>query len=143
MNAPNTLEPVECELMLFVCGVAVGEKPGDWVQSCDHLVSSLDDYSDSLMIHLGEFYRANDTEGVSIVWSTCITCLSHLAVLYYFIGETRPNARATMNGLCDAALDNLGNLTQGMKLEEVTSFDLLLKVPDFAVKFSLAKQHRS
>lgn len=81
------------------------------------------------MIHLGEFDKANDTEGASIIRSACISCLSHLAVLYYFIGEVRPSARATMNCFCDAALDNLGNLTQGMKLEEVTLFDLLLKVP--------------
>lgn len=80
------------------------------------------------MIHLGEFDKANDTEGASIVRSNCIACLSHLAVLYHFIGEIRPSARETMNGLCDAVLNNLGNLTQGLKLEEVTLFDLLLEV---------------
>ena len=108
-----------------------GERQGDWAQSCDRLASSLDDYSDTLIIRLGEFNKAKDTEGASIVWSSCIACLSHLAVLYYAIGEMRPSARATMDGLCDAALDNLGNLTQGVELEEITLFDLLLGVSAF------------
>lgn len=107
-------------------------------QSCDLLASSLDDYSDTLMIRLGEFDKANDTEGASIVRSSCITCLSHLAILYHFVGEMHPCSRATMNGLCDAVLDNLGNLTQSMKLEEVTLFDLLLKVPDSPLNHATA-----
>jgi hypothetical protein len=57
------------------------------------------------MIRLGGFDKANDKEGVSTVRSSCIAFLSHLAVLYYFIGEMRPSERATMNGLCDAVLD--------------------------------------
>lgn len=108
--------------------VGIGERLSDWRQSCDHLASSLDDYSDTLMIRLGEFDKANDTEGASIIRNSCIACLSHLAILYYFLGETLPGARATMNRLCDAVLDNLGNVTQSMKLEEVTLFDLLIKV---------------
>ncbi|KAF9643500.1 hypothetical protein BDM02DRAFT_3123338 [Thelephora ganbajun] len=103
------------------------ERPGDWRQSCDNLACSLDDYSDILMIHLGEFEKANDTEGASMIRSNCIACLAHLAALYRFVGEMQPSASATMDSLCDAALDNLGNLTQEMKLEEVTYFDLLLK----------------
>lgn len=126
--------------------VVPGERQGDWDQSCDRLASSLDDYSDTLIIRLGEFDKANDTEGASIVRSSCIACLSHLAVLYHVIGEMRPSARATMNGLCDAALDNLGSLTQGMDLEDVTLFDLLLKVFDPTVfppqlTFSFPRQY--
>ena len=105
------------------------ERPADWSQSCDSLASTLDDYSDTLMVRLGEFEKTGDAEGASIIRSSCIACLSHLAVLYHFVGEARPSVRVTMNGLCDAVLDNLGNLTRRMKLDEVTLFDLLLKVP--------------
>jgi hypothetical protein len=90
----------------------------------------LDEYSDTLMIRLGEFDKANDTEGASIIRSSCIACLAHLAVLYHFMSEMQSGTRATVEGLCDAALDNLGNLTQGMQLEEVSLFDLPLEVSD-------------
>jgi len=103
------------------------EIPRGWKQSCDLLASSLDDYSDMLMIRLGEFDKVGDKEGASIIRSSCITCLAHLAILYNFIGRMEPRARVTVDGLCDAVLDNLGNLSQGMELEEVTLFDLLLK----------------
>jgi len=106
----------------------IEEKPKAWRQSCDNLISSLDEYSDTLMIRLGEFDKINDTEGTLIIRSSCISCLAHLAALYHFVGEMQPSVRATMNSLCDAALDNLGNLTGGLELEEVTYFDLLLKV---------------
>jgi len=90
------------------------------------------------MIHLGEFDKTNDTEGALIIRSSCIACLAHLAALYYFAGETQPSDRATMNDLCDAVLGNLGKLTQDTKLEEVTYFDLLLKVfnptPSYTLK---------
>lgn len=82
------------------------------------------------MTHLGEFDKTNDTEGASMIRSNCIACLSHLAALYHSVGEIQPSARATLDSLCDAVLNNLGSLTQGMKLEEVTYFDLLLKVSD-------------
>lgn len=81
------------------------------------------------MIHLREFDKANDTEETLVIRSSCIACLAHLAALYHFVGEAKLEGGARTNGLCDAALDNLGKLTQGMKLEEVTYFDLLLKVP--------------
>ena len=80
------------------------------------------------MIRLGEFEATNDTEGALIVRSSCIACLSHLAILHHFIAEMRSDGGETMDGLCDTVLDNLGNLTQGMKLEEVTYFDLLPRV---------------
>ena len=82
------------------------------------------------MVHLGEFDKTDDVEGALIIRSSCIACLTHLATLYHFIGGVQPGARATMDGLCDAALENLGDLTQGTKLEDVTYFDLLLRVPD-------------
>jgi hypothetical protein len=81
------------------------------------------------MICLEEFDKVNDAEGVSMIRSSCIDCFAHLAALYHSVCEMQPNASATMNGLCDAALDKLGKLTRDMKLEEVTYFDLLLKVP--------------
>jgi len=96
------------------------DRPDNWRRSCEYLISSLDDYSDILMIRLGVFGEANDTEGASMIRSTCIACLAHLAALYHFIGEMEPSARPAMNGLCDAALVNLGDLTQYMNLEEVT-----------------------
>lgn len=102
--------------------------PRNWKQPCDLLASSLDDYSDMLMIRLGEFDKVGDKEGASIIRSSCISCLAHLATLYHFIGKMEPRARITVDGLCDAVLDNLGNLSQGMELEEVTLFDALLKV---------------
>lgn len=80
------------------------------------------------MIRLGEFEATNDTEGALIIRSSCIACLSHLATLHHFIAEMRPGGGETMDGLCDAVLDNLGSLTQGMKLEEVTHIDFLLGV---------------
>ena len=80
------------------------------------------------MIRMGEFDKAGDTEGASIIRSSCIASLAHLAVLYHFIGGMQSGSRATMDSLCDAVLDNLGNLTRGSNLGEVTLFDLLLKV---------------
>lgn len=82
------------------------------------------------MIYLGEFDKINDMDGASMIRSSCIACLTHLAVLYRFVSEMQPSAKVTMNCLCDAVLDNLGKLTRDMKLEEVTYFDLLLKVSD-------------
>ena len=82
------------------------------------------------MVHLGEFDKTDDAEGASIIRSSCISCLAHLADLYHFVGGMQPSARATMNGLCDATLENLGNLTRDLKLEEVTYYDLLLRVSD-------------
>jgi hypothetical protein len=82
--------------------VGTGEGQSDRGQSCDRLASTLDDYSNTLMIRLGEFDKANDKEGASIVRSNCIACLSHLAVFYHFIGEMRPGERATVDGLCGA-----------------------------------------
>ena len=93
------------------------------------MVSSLDDYSGTLMVHLGEFDKTNDTEGSLVIHSSCIACLVHLAALCHLVSEMQLDGEARTNGLCDAALDNLGKLTHGMKLEEVTYFDLLLKVP--------------
>ena len=81
------------------------------------------------MIHLGEFDKTNDTEGALVIRSSCIVCLAHLAALCRFVGEMQPDGGARANGLCDAALDNLGKLTQAIKLEEVSYSDLLLKVP--------------
>jgi hypothetical protein len=80
------------------------------------------------MIRLAEFSKAGDAGGASIIRSSCIDCLAHLAVLYDFISEAQPGARVTLDPLCDAVLDNLSNLTQGVELEEVTLFDLLLRV---------------
>ena len=80
------------------------------------------------MIRLAEFEKAGDTEGASIIRSSCIASLAHLAALYDYIGEIQLRARGTVAALCDVALDNLSSLTRGMKLEEVTLFDLLLKV---------------
>lgn len=85
------------------------------------------------MTHLGEFEKTNDTEGASMIRSSCIACLAHLAALYHSVGDIQPSARATMNVLCDVVLGNLGSLTQDMKLEEVTYFDLLLKVSNSRV----------
>lgn len=93
------------------------------------MISSLDDYSDTLMVYVEEFDKVNDAEGASMIRSCCIDCFAHLAALYCFVCEMQPSATATMNGLCDAALDKLGKLTRDMKLEEITYFDLLLKVP--------------
>lgn len=107
------------------------ERLEDWLRPCDYLASSLNDYSNTLMIQLEEFDKTNDTEGALLIRSSCIACLAHLAALYHFIGEMQPDDGARANGLCDAALDNLGELTQGTKLEEVTYLDLLLKVPLF------------
>lgn len=118
------------------------EMLSDWRQSYDHLVSFLDDYSDTLMVYLGEFDKTNDTEGASMIRSSCIACLAHLAALYNFVGEMQPSAAATVNGLCDAALDNLGYLTQDMKLEEVTYLDLLLKVPATCTFLYSRSNHR-
>ena len=109
-----------------LCGI--GERPNDWRQLCDNLASSLDEYSDTLMIHLGEFDGIDDIEGAPIIRGSCISSLAHLAALYHFVGEMQPSARDMMNGLCDAALDNLSSLTKDLRLEEVTYFDLLLKV---------------
>jgi len=90
----------------------------------------MDDYCNTLMTHLREFDKTNDTEGVSMIRSNCIACLAHLAALYHSVGDIQPGARATMDVLCDAVLNSLGSMTQDMKLEEVTYFDLLLKVSD-------------
>ena len=95
---------------------------------CNNLALSLDDFCGVLAIRLGEFEAANDTERALMVRNSYIARLSHLAVLYYSIGEAQSSAAETTNGFCDAVLDKLGSLTRGMEFEEVTYFDLLPQV---------------
>ena len=103
-------------------------KPDQWKQICDGLVACLDEYSDTLLRNVRTFLGIGDTQGATIIQSSCVGCLAHLAVLCDLISRSEPSFRLQMDAVCDSSLERLGRLTEEMSFEEYTYFDLLLKV---------------
>lgn len=99
-----------------------------WKQSCDQLIVLLEGCSEDLLHNLRAFIEIEDNSGAEIIWNSCITCLAYLAVLCEFVGRTEPTDGPAMNAICDSSLEKLGRLTEDIRSEEYTHFDLLLGV---------------
>ena len=69
-----------------------------------------------------------DNHGAEIIRSSCVSCLAHLAVLCDFVSRREPSPGPQTNATCDSSLERLGRLTQEMKFDEYTYFDVLLRV---------------
>jgi hypothetical protein len=72
--------------------------------------------------------EVGDSHGAKIIQNSCVGCLARLAVLCEFIGRKEPNSKPQMDEICDWSLEQFGNLTQGICLDEYTYLELLLKV---------------
>jgi len=103
---------------------------GLWRQSCNRILASLEEFSQNLLDNIKTFREHGDESGASVIGSSCIACLAHLAVLYEVAGRMDPMARETYN-LCDSALQRLGKLTSDLRFDEYTYLDLLLGVSPF------------
>ena len=62
-----------------------------------------------------------------MISSSCIACLTHLAILYEVVCRMGPAARE-MYDFCDSALQRLGALSSELRPDEYTHLDLLLGV---------------
>ena len=116
--------------------VVTGVEPDRWKQLCEELVTRLDEYSDTLLRNVQTFTQIGDTQGAEIVQSSCVSCLAHLAVLCDLVGHLEPNSKPQMDAICDSSLERLGHLTQEMKFDGYTYFDLLIRVRFLAVRSS-------
>ena len=116
--------------------VVTGVEPDQWKQLCEELVTRLDEYSDTLLRNVQTFTQIGDTQGAEIVQSSCVSCLAHLAVLCDLVGHLEPNSKPQMDAICDSSLERLGHLTQEMKFDGYTYFDLLIRVRFLAVRSS-------
>ncbi|KAF9646810.1 hypothetical protein BDM02DRAFT_2889392 [Thelephora ganbajun] len=96
-----------------------------WRRSCDHLVTDLDNYSQSLLFNLRRFQELGDKSGSGSIRRSCVGCLAHLAVLCETLCQMGPT-KAELDNLCISALERLTELTEGMHTEEYTRLDLLL-----------------
>ena len=92
------------------------------------MLESLEDFSQKLFSNVKTFREHGDKNAADIVSSSCIACLSHLAVLYEVTGQTDPVAKVRMDRLCDLALQRLGELTSELQFDEYSYLDLLLGV---------------
>ena len=101
---------------------------GIWKQSCDQLVTLLDDYSRTLLFNMRRFQELGDESGAGVIRSSCVNCLAHLAALYEVLSEIGHAPQAELDNLCDSTLERLGELAQDMCMEEYTRLDLLLGV---------------
>lgn len=113
---------------LIVLWSLLGTRLGTWRQSCDQLVTLLDDYSQTLLSNLRRFQELGDASGAGIIRASCVNCLAHLAVLCEALGEIGPTPQTKLDTLCDLTLERLGAVSQDMCLEEHTLLDLLLGV---------------
>ena len=102
-------------------------RAGIWKQSCDRLVTDLDDYSQILLSNLQKFQELGDTRGAGIIRASCVDCLAHLAVLCQAVASIEPT-QAGFGTLCDYTLERLGALALETHMEEYTHLDLLLGV---------------
>ena len=91
-------------------------------------MTSLDKCSDTLLRNVRTPQEIGDTQGATIIQSSCVGCLVHLAVLCDLVSRLEPDLRPQMDAVCDSSLERLGRLTEEMSFEEYTYFDLLLKV---------------
>ena len=104
-----------------------GVKFGPWRRSCDQILASLEEFSQSLLGNMKRFRECGDKSGADVIGSSCIACLAHLVVLYEVVCRTDP-AAVEMYNLCDSALQRLGILTSELCFDEYTYLDLLLGV---------------
>lgn len=88
----------------------------------------LDNYSRTLLSNLRRFQDLGDKSGAGVIRSSCVDCFAHLAVLYEALSEAGYTPQAELDNLCDSTLERLGELGQGMCMEEYTRLDLLLGV---------------
>ena len=105
----------------------LGVKLGLWRRSCNQILASLEEFSQSLLNNIKRFREHGDKNGVDVIGSSCIACLAHLALLYEVYCRIDPVAGETYN-LCDSALQRLGTLTSELRFDEYTYLDLLLGV---------------
>ena len=82
-----------------------------------------------------------DSHGAEIIQNGCIGCLAHLGVLCDLIGRLEPNFKLQTDSVCNWSLERLGELTQGMCLDEYTYLDLLLKVRSWVDRSLQKKVH--
>jgi len=85
------------------------------------------------MGNLQLFIQTEDSSGVEIIWTCCVTCLGHLAALCYLVSQTEPTLKGSMVGLCDLALGKLANLSYEVHTEEHSYFDVLTRVCTSAI----------
>ena len=88
----------------------------------------MDKFSCSLMENLQRFIKIEDSSGVETIWTCCVTCLGHLAALCHFISHAVPTLRGSMDDLCNLALDRLTSLSNEVRIEEYSHFDVLTEV---------------
>lgn len=101
---------------------------GIWRQSCDQLVSLLDEFSQTLLSNLWRFQELGDQNGAGAIRASCVNCLAHLAILCETLGRIEPITQTRVDTLCDSTLEQLGALALDMCMEEYTTLDLLLGV---------------
>ena len=123
---------VNCIPYLLETGVAA------WKQSCDQLVALLDKYSQELLSNLRRFEELGDKGGAEMIRICCINCFAHLAALCEVLGDVEPAPQAGANALSDSSLEQLGELAQGMCMEEYTRHDVLLGVSDTEYRLGLS-----
>jgi len=78
------------------------------------------------MRNLQQFIRTGDPDSVWTVWTCCAMCLAHLATLCHSVGQADPSLSKSMNHLYDLTMDQLGNLSLGVRTEHHSNFDLLI-----------------
>ena len=88
----------------------------------------LEDFSKNLIENSRTFREQQDESRTEVICSSCIACLSHLAILYDFVCRMDPAAGSEMYELCDSALQRLGMITSEHHFDEYTYLDLLLGV---------------
>ena len=103
-------------------------KPGQVRQILDEVVPDLYRYCETLLRNARRFVEIGDIHGAEIIQSSCVCCLAHLAVLCNLTGWLEPNSKPQMDEICGWSLEQLGDLTQAMRFDEHTYFDLLLRV---------------
>jgi len=101
---------------------------GSWRQSCDQVVTLLDDYSQTMLSNMRRFQELRDSSGAGMIGASCVNCLAHLAVLCETLNKVGPVPQMDLYALCDSTLERLGELARDIRMEEYTHLDLLLGV---------------
>lgn len=96
--------------------------------SCLNLVHTLDRFSSRLVGNLRWFTSSGDTGSIGTVLACGVICLAHLSALCHLMSQTDPASSLSMSSLYDLTLDNLGDLTLKVHIEEYSHLDLLIAV---------------
>ena len=91
-------------------------------------MQALDEFCTDLMGNLEQFITLRDSSGVETIWTSCVTCLAHLAALYHLISQTAQTSSGNMNRLCDVTLEKLANISLEVHIEQYSHFDVLTGV---------------